>query len=47
MGKSNNWHEDYHNSRGYGQKLADGVANGMGSWKFIIAQTVIVLLWIG
>lgn len=29
-----------------GQKVADAVANGMGSWKFIIIQTTILLLWI-
>lgn len=29
-----------------GQKVADWVANGMGSWKFIIGQTTILLLWI-
>lgn len=29
-----------------GQKVADGVANGMGSWKFIIGQSIILLLWI-
>ena len=29
----------------FGQRLADGVANYMGSWKFIIIQSVIVVLW--
>jgi uncharacterized membrane protein len=29
----------------FGQKVADKIANGMGSWKFIIWQTVIVLIW--
>lgn len=29
-----------------GQKVADAVANSMGSWKFIIIQTIILLLWI-
>ena len=29
-----------------GKKLADKVAMIMGSWKFIIWQTIIVLLWI-
>lgn len=28
-----------------GDRLSDSVANGMGSWKFIIWQTVIVLIW--
>lgn len=29
-----------------GQKVADWVANGMGSWNFIIGQSVILLFWI-
>ena len=29
-----------------GQRLADSVAAGMGSWKFIIIQTIIVFLWV-
>lgn len=29
-----------------GQKLADAVANGMGSWKFIIIQATFLALWI-
>jgi uncharacterized membrane protein len=29
-----------------GQRIADSVANGMGSWRFVIIQTIIVILWI-
>jgi uncharacterized membrane protein len=29
-----------------GQKVADDVASMMGSWKFIIIQSIILLLWI-
>jgi uncharacterized membrane protein len=29
-----------------GQKLADAVANGMGSWVFIITQASLLILWI-
>jgi uncharacterized membrane protein len=29
-----------------GQRIADGVAATMGSWKFIIIQSTILLLWI-
>lgn len=29
-----------------GKKLADNVATTMGSWKFIIWQTIIILFWI-
>jgi uncharacterized membrane protein len=39
------WHELYTESLSFGQRLADKVANGMGSWTFIIAQTIFVVLW--
>ena len=29
----------------FGQRLADSVATGMGSWRFIIIQTIIVAVW--
>ena len=32
--------------RTFGQRVADTVANGMGSWAFIIIQSIIVALWI-
>jgi len=41
------WHERHEASLNFGQRLADSVANGMGSWRFIIIQTAIVLLWMG
>jgi uncharacterized membrane protein len=40
-----NWHQKHTEERDFGQRLADNVANGMGSWRFIIWQTVIVALW--
>lgn len=40
-----NWHDKHTASLSFGQKLSDMVANGMGSWKFIIWQTVLVILW--
>ena len=42
---SKTWHERHEASLNFGQRLADSVANGMGSWRFIIIQTTIVLLW--
>ena len=39
------WHRKHRESLGFGQKLADKVANGMGSWTFIIIQTVLVAFW--
>lgn len=39
------WHEKHRSSLSYGDKIADAVANGMGSWRFIIWQTIIVFVW--
>src|ERR1700753_2875090 len=39
------WHDAHKESLKFGQRLADSVANGMGSWRFIIIQTLIVALW--
>ena len=39
------WLEIHRESRTYGQRIADSVANGMGSWAFIIGQTIFVILW--
>lgn len=39
------WHDTHTESFNFGQRLADSVANGMGSWKFIILQTVFVIIW--
>lgn len=45
--KSNDktWHEQHKESLSYGQRIADSVAKNMGSWRFIIIQTVLVLCW--
>lgn len=40
-----NWHQSDQESRTFGDRLADAVAEGMGSWTFIIIQTLIVLAW--
>ena len=39
------WHQDYRESLTFGAKLADSVANGMGSWRFIIIQSAFVVIW--
>jgi uncharacterized membrane protein len=36
-----------HDRRTTGQRLADSVTGVFGSWRFIVIQTVIVILWIG
>lgn len=35
-----------HVPRNVGQRAADSIANGMGSWTFIIAQSIFVGAWI-
>ncbi|HWD86618.1 MAG TPA: DUF1003 domain-containing protein [Mucilaginibacter sp.] len=45
MANGKTWHQVHKDSMTFGQKLADSVATGMGSWRFIIWQTVIVILW--
>jgi uncharacterized membrane protein len=42
-----NWHQRHTEEMTFGQRLADSVATGMGSWSFIIIQTLIVILWMG
>lgn len=42
-----NWHQRHTEEMTFGQRLADSVATGMGSWRFIIIQTIIVILWMG
>ncbi|OYU56649.1 MAG: hypothetical protein CFE25_05330 [Chitinophagaceae bacterium BSSC1] len=39
------WHDTHESKLTYGDKIADAVALGMGSWRFIIIQTVFVLIW--
>ena len=47
MNIQKNWHQEHNEALGFGSRLADWVANGMGSWRFIIVQTILVLLWMG
>lgn len=45
MTSNKTWHDTHHGSLAFGQLLADKVAKGMGSWRFIIIQTLIVICW--
>jgi len=45
MEKQKNWHAKHLSTLSFGGRIADAVAKGMGSWKFIIAQTILVILW--
>src|ERR1035437_966801 len=47
MKTKKNWHEKHVETLSFGSRLADSVANGMGSWRFIIIQTILVILWMG
>ncbi len=47
METQKNWHSKHRESLSLGGRIADGVAKGMGSWKFIIIQTILVILWMG
>jgi uncharacterized membrane protein len=47
MNFNKNWHQVHRESLGFGSRLADKVAKGMGSWRFIIIQTVFVIIWMG
>ena len=40
-----NWHKKHLDERTFGERIADTVAQGMGSWTFIIIQSVIVIIW--
>lgn len=40
------WHQVHGDDRTTGQRLADSTARVLGSWSFIIGQTVLVLVWI-
>lgn len=39
------WHDKHKETLTGGQRIADNVASVMGSWGFIIVQSLIVLLW--
>ena len=42
-----NWHQKAQDNLKLGDRVSDSVSTGMGSWRFIIIQTVIILCWIG
>ena len=45
MFKSTTWHDLHVQSLSYGHRVADKVARVMGSWAFIISQTIFVIIW--
>lgn len=44
--KRKNWHATHVAQLTFGQRIADIVATTMGSWRFIIAQSIILTLWV-
>jgi uncharacterized membrane protein len=42
-----NWHKKHRQGLTFGERMADAVARGMGSWGFIILQTLFVVAWMG
>ena len=40
-----NWHQKHNENLTFGSQLADSVARNMGSWRFIIIQTIVVVIW--
>jgi uncharacterized membrane protein len=46
MTEATNWHEKHHSDLTAGQRIADAVAGVMGSWTFIIIQSIILAVWI-
>lgn len=40
------WHGQHREAMTLGQRIADATAHTIGSWPFIIVQTVLVVLWV-
>lgn len=36
----------HHDEATFGERIADAAASGIGSWRFLIVQTVLVLAWL-
>lgn len=39
------WHDKHEASRKISDRIADAVASGMGSWRFIVLQSIFVVIW--
>jgi uncharacterized membrane protein len=40
-----NWHKEHREKLTFGDRMADAVARRMGSWNFIVLQTLFVIAW--
>lgn len=41
-----NWHKRHADTEPLGHRVADALANLIGSWKFVIFQTLIFVVWV-
>jgi uncharacterized membrane protein len=41
------WHEKHLASSTWSERLADKISKVMGSWTYIVLQTIFVVLWVG
>jgi uncharacterized membrane protein len=46
MRSPDNWHKRHADEQPLGNRIADALANLIGSWKFIIFQSVIFVIWV-
>ncbi|MDZ4063765.1 MAG: DUF1003 domain-containing protein [Coriobacteriia bacterium] len=46
MARNHTWHQSHQADYTVGQRIADGTARVLGSWPFIIGQTILVGVWI-
>jgi len=46
MGNNKTWHDKHRENLTVGQRVADKLALGMGSWPFIITQSAFIVVWI-
>ena len=46
MRSYHNWHQRHAEAQPLGNRIADALANLIGSWKFIIFQTAIFVVWV-
>ena len=41
-----NWHQKHEEALTLEQKISDAIARGVGSWNFVVFQTIFVIFWI-
>jgi len=41
-----NWHQKHEEALTLEQKISDAIAKGVGSWNFVVFQTIFVIFWI-